>query len=663
VTRPTGPTPSGDASPFSALLGDGDRLLRLEQIGMGERGGRAAESLDRLTRLASHLLGAPVALVSLVGEDRQVFASQIGLAEPWATRSETPLSHSFCQHAVTTGEPLVIADARKHPLVHDNPAITDLGVVAYAGIPLHVGRQCVGSFCVIDSVPREWRDEELSLLRDIAAAATTELELRWALAEREIADEQLRHSATALAEGLARYQSLARHIPDGAVFLFDQQFRHLLAEGPIAGQLTDGMDPAGLTPSEVFPRELGERIEGLYGLALAGAPQAFRATSAEGREYDVTITAIHSDGSVVGGMALALDVTERARLEAEQSALRDIAHAVAEGATADALFGLVVERVARLFGAVGAAVFRFDDPEHAVLLAAAPIAPGEFLTDPRVPLDATTAIGRVAETGLPALVADYGDADDQLVRALRGLGAVGGLAAPVKIRQRLWGALGLGSAIPERLTDETASRLAHFAELVATHIGNVEAWDALTHEATTDLLTGLPNRRSFVDRFGAEMARSRRFAHPLSLVLLDVDHFKAVNDTHGHLAGDEILTTMAGVIAKEAREGEMIARIGGEEFAVLLPETDAGAAVSAAERMRRAVADAGFGGVGRITISLGVAEMRAGDEPDDVLRRADQALYAAKARGRNATHSWVAEDGRRPDAGLHPDFGGCARRG
>ena len=99
----------------------------------------------------------PVALVSLVDADRQFFKSCLGLPEPWASARETPLSHSFCQHAVARREPLVVDDAREHEVLRDNPAIRDMGVVAYAGIPLiDAAGHALGTLCVIDSQPRHW---------------------------------------------------------------------------------------------------------------------------------------------------------------------------------------------------------------------------------------------------------------------------------------------------------------------------------------------------------------------------------------------------------------------------------------------------------------------------------------------------------------------------
>ncbi|HEV2148638.1 MAG TPA: GAF domain-containing protein [Longimicrobiaceae bacterium] len=155
----------------------------------------AEEAFDRLARLASRILNAPVALVSLVDEDRQFLKSCVGLPEPWASQRETPLTHSFCQHAVASGEPLVIEDARAHSLVRESLAIRDLGVVAYAGIPLITRESHVlGSFCVIDTEPRAWTEDEIGILRDLAASLSTEIEVHAEFAERRKTEEALRRS-------------------------------------------------------------------------------------------------------------------------------------------------------------------------------------------------------------------------------------------------------------------------------------------------------------------------------------------------------------------------------------------------------------------------------------------------------------------------------------
>jgi GAF domain-containing protein len=136
------------------------------------------ESFDRLARLAARIVGAPVALVTGVDRDRQFFKSSLGLPEPWATSHETPLTHSFCQHAVAARETVIVTDAREDERFIDNLAIRDLGVIAYLGVPLiTAGGQAIGTLCVIDHEPRIWTRDEISLITDIAAAVVTEITL------------------------------------------------------------------------------------------------------------------------------------------------------------------------------------------------------------------------------------------------------------------------------------------------------------------------------------------------------------------------------------------------------------------------------------------------------------------------------------------------------
>jgi signal transduction histidine kinase len=137
------------------------------------------QAFDRLTHLASRILNAPVSLVSLVDKDHQFFKSQVGLPEPWASERTTPLSHSFCQHVVASAAPLIVADARLHPLLQNNAAIRDLKVIAYLGIPLTTPEgQTLGSFCTIDAQPRVWTEREIEIMQELARFVMNEIELR-----------------------------------------------------------------------------------------------------------------------------------------------------------------------------------------------------------------------------------------------------------------------------------------------------------------------------------------------------------------------------------------------------------------------------------------------------------------------------------------------------
>lgn len=133
---------------------------------------------DRLTDLVRRVLAVPVALISLVEQDRQFFKSQSGLGEPWATARETPLTHSFCQYAVAAGEPLVVPDAREHPTLKDNLAVPDLGVIAYAGVPLiDEDGYALGTLCAIDHQPRFWTNDQVEMLSDLAQLTVNEIRL------------------------------------------------------------------------------------------------------------------------------------------------------------------------------------------------------------------------------------------------------------------------------------------------------------------------------------------------------------------------------------------------------------------------------------------------------------------------------------------------------
>ena len=165
-------------------LRDASRLKSLSRSGLMDS--PAEPEFDRLTMLASELLGAPVALVSLVDDRRQFFKSCIGLPEPWSTDRETPLSHSFCQLAVISEEPLIIDDARNDDRVRHNLAVRDLGVVAYLGAPIHGDDGAVlGSFCVIDVVPRRWSEADVASLTRLCECVETEIQLRARLEENE----------------------------------------------------------------------------------------------------------------------------------------------------------------------------------------------------------------------------------------------------------------------------------------------------------------------------------------------------------------------------------------------------------------------------------------------------------------------------------------------
>jgi len=224
---------------------------------------------------------------------------------------------------------------------------------------------------------------------------------------------------------------------------------------------------------------------------------------------------------------------------------------------------------------------------------------------------------------------------------------------PLLHRQQLIGSINLGSADPQRFTrTHAADFMAHLGVIASFCVENVVNRARLLRSGFTDVLTGWHNRRYLQVRIEEELARARRDQSQLVCLMLDIDHFKRVNDTWGHAAGDAVLQDLANRIDLQVRGSDVAARYGGEEFVILLPDTNIDTGVKIAERIRKAVAASDYdlpnGGAIRVTASIGVAGITPQQDDDDLkttgealVAHADVALYAAKSGGRNQ----VAVDG------------------
>jgi len=203
-------------------------------------------------------------------------------------------------------------------------------------------------------------------------------------------------------------------------------------------------------------------------------------------------------------------------------------------------------------------------------------------------------------------------------------------------------------AAPARAADGTVLAWVSTVRDVSAHRDHELELERL---ATHDPLTGLGNRRLFEERLGQEMAHAIRHGRSLAVAIIDLDNFKDINDNHGHSAGDETLREAASRLENALRKGDLIARVGGDEFAWVLPEVLAEGAWSAVERARNAISADPFDGIGRITISIGFA-LR-GDSPDAavVYEQADQSLYRAKHEGRDRSIMWTLDLGGSDDRG------------
>ena len=218
------------------------------------------------------------------------------------------------------------------------------------------------------------------------------------------------------------------------------------------------------------------------------------------------------------------------------------------------------------------------------------------------------------------------------------------LVLPLVSADEAIGTIMLASASDKQFGEEVRDMLQVIASQVAVSLQNALMYRKMETMATTDGLTGLTNHRAFQERLGAMLERAERFGHAVAVLLCDVDHFKGVNDTHGHPVGDEVLRRVAGVLQEAVRKVDITARYGGEEFAVVLEATDEAGALRLAERIRSDVGNLTLDsehGQFRVTLSIGAAVFPQ-DAPDKamLIEHADHALYHAKETGRNRVVSY-----------------------
>ncbi len=245
---------------------------------------------------------------------------------------------------------------------------------------------------------------------------------------------------------------------------------------------------------------------------------------------------------------------------------------------------------------------------------------------------------------------------------LHQIGMRSGLIVPLVVRDRVLGVVFLQDcAQPREWSIDDISLLGSLADQVAVAIENAELHMEIERQAVTDGLTGVANRRSFNESITKEFERAKRYGQPLSLAVIDLDFLKKINDTYGHMTGDDAIRAIGNVLAQSSRSIDITARYGGEEFCVLLPNTEIEMAEQLAERLRRLIRETEIDGPGPLSASIGVASFPLhADSADALFLRADEALYRAKQEGRNRVKvSTLGPDGQTlapaPKAAQKPD--------
>jgi diguanylate cyclase (GGDEF)-like protein/PAS domain S-box-containing protein len=364
------------------------------------------------------------------------------------------------------------------------------------------------------------------------------------------------------------------------------------------------------------------------------------------RVFDVHLSPLLSHGSIVTGwVAVLYDITrikeaEAAAVEASRVAetLREVGLTLSSNLNFKQVSSLILDLMNRVIPFdIGA----FLTTEGTEMRLAAIKGPGnaQILTGETYPLSGCRLCNMSVQRMRP-LISTITSPDDILLQLDPGLGIHSYLGAPIVFRGHATGLIALYNTGTHAFTEKDAQVAELFANQVAIVLDNSRRVEQMEKQAITDELTGLYNRRAFASLAEKEVGRARRYQRPLALILFDIDHFKNVNDTHGHLMGDQVLRILTEKVTKTTRSTDIVCRYGGEEFIVLMPEAGREEAMAMAERLREMVSGITVvapGGTLSLTISLGMAEFEAGSDETlgNLIHRADKAMYEAKAAGRN----------------------------
>jgi diguanylate cyclase (GGDEF)-like protein/PAS domain S-box-containing protein len=338
-----------------------------------------------------------------------------------------------------------------------------------------------------------------------------------------------------------------------------------------------------------------------------------------------------------------VDITARKRAEAAErdqralaEALRDIAAALNTTLSLEEVLERVLAHVGKVVPYNAVNVMMVTDDTADIVRSDGFLEPGRENTPAatQVKISENPHLRMMAESGQPVHLADTLELEGWKMRWARSYNG-----APIMVKRRLVGFINLFSKEPDFYNPDHASRLQAFADQAAIAIENANLYAEVQRLATLDELTNVFNRRRLFELGERELERSRRYQVPLSAILLDIDHFKKINDTYGHTVGDKVLTGIASMISRNIREIDLFGRYGGEEFVVLLPQAESVRAREVAERLRVLVSELRFHterGEFSVTISLGIAGVTSEVHSlATLIDRADQAMYEAKQAGRN----------------------------